>query len=231
MDATTDRGSDPGVITVALAEDSVLVREGLRAVLSAAPDMEVIGSFATADELRASLAGARPNVVVTDIRMPPGQSDEGIRLAHELRRDHPGIGVVVVSSANVAQYAIDLLDGGSQGRAYVLKDRLAQPGELVHAVREVAAGGSVIDPTVVEGLIRAQGRPASSPLTRLSPRETEVLQKMALGHTNTVIAQDLFLTVRGVERHINSIFAKLNLNEDGQSHHRVRAVLLYLSSP
>ena len=222
---------DRGVaISVVLAEDSVLVREGMRAVLAAAPGIEVLRACADGAGLRRAIAETLPDVVVTDIRMPPGQSDEGVRIAQELRRDNPRVGVVVVSSANVPQYALDLLDGGSQGRAYLLKERLAQPGELVQAVREVAAGGSVIDPTVVDGLLRAQGRPASSPLARLSPRELEVVEEMALGHTNPVIAGRLHLTVRGVERHINSVFAKLDLTEDNQSHHRVRAVLVYLSS-
>jgi DNA-binding NarL/FixJ family response regulator len=217
-------------ISVVLAEDNVLVREGMLAVLAGAGDIEVRAACVDGDGLRRAVAEHAPDVVVTDIRMPPGQSDEGIRIAQELRRDHPRVGVVVVSSANLPEYAIDLLDGGSQGRAYLLKERLAQPGELAQAVRAVAAGGSVIDPAVVESLIRAQGRPASSPVSRLSPRELEVLEQMALGHTNAVIADQLFLTVRGVERHINSVFAKLDLSEDDQSHHRVRAVLLYLSS-
>lgn len=208
----------------------MLVREGMRAVLAAAPGIEVLRACADGTELRRAVAETLPDVVVTDIRMPPGQRDEGIRIAQELRRDNPRVGVVVISSANVPQYALDLLDGGSQGRAYLLKERLAQPRELVQAVREVAAGRSVIDPTVVDGLLRAQGRPASSPLARLSPRELEVVEEMALGHTNPVIAERLHLTVRGVERHINSVFAKLDLTEDNQSHHRVRAVLVYLSS-
>jgi DNA-binding NarL/FixJ family response regulator len=220
----------PKVISVVLAEDSVLVREGMRAVLAAADDIEVRAVCANGVELRQAITEHIPDVVVTDIRMPPGQSDEGIRIAQELRRDRPQVGVVVVSSANVPEYAIDLLEGGSQGRAYLLKERLAEPGELVHAVREVATDGAVIDPTVVESLIRVQGRPTSSPVARLSPRELEVLEQMALGHTNSVIAERLFLTVRGVERHINALFAKLGLSEDGQSHHRVRAVLLYLSA-
>lgn len=199
-------------------------------MLAGAADIEVRAVCVDAVELRRAIAEWSPDVVVTDIRMPPGQSNEGIQIAQELRRERPDVGVVVVSSANVAAYAVDLLDGGAQGRAYLLKERLAQPGELLHAVREVAQGGSVIDTAVVDGLIRSQGRPSSSPLARLSPRELEVLEEMALGHTNPVIADRLVLTVRGVERHINSVFAKLDLTEDSQSHHRVRAVLLYLSS-
>lgn len=217
-------------ISVVLAEDSVLVREGMRAVLAGAADIEVRAVCVDGVQLRRAIAEWSPDVVITDIRMPPGQSNEGIQIAQELRRERPGVGVVVVSSANIATYAVDLLDGGSQGRAYLLKERLAQPGELLHAVREVAEGGSVIDTAVVDGLIRSQGRPSSSPLARLSPRELEVLEEMALGHTNPVIAERMVLTVRGVERHINSVFAKLDLTEDSQSHHRVRAVLLYLSS-
>jgi len=217
-------------ISVVLAEDSVLVREGIRAVLSGADDIEVRAVCADGAELRRAITEHTPDVVVTDIRMPPGLSDEGIQIARELRRTRPQTGVVVISNANIPEYAIELLKGGSQGRAYLLKERLAEPGELVHAVREVATGGAVIDPAVVETLIRAQGRPTSSPLARLSPRELEVLEQMALGHNNTVIAERLFVTVRGVERHINAVFAKLGLNEDHQSNHRVRAVLLYLST-
>jgi DNA-binding NarL/FixJ family response regulator len=217
-------------ISVVLGEDSVLVREGMRSILAGASDIEVRAVCADGAELRRAITEHNPDVVVTDIRMPPGQSDEGIQVASELRRGHPHVGVVVVSSANIPEYAIELLDGGSQGRAYLLKERLAQPGELVHAVREVAAGGAVIDPAVVEALIGVQGRPASSPITRLSPREREVLEEMALGHNNSVIAERLHVTVRGVERHINALFAKLDLSEDNQSNHRVRAVLLYLSS-
>jgi DNA-binding NarL/FixJ family response regulator len=217
-------------ISVVLAEDSVLVREGIRAVLSGADDIDLRAVCADGVELRRAITEHDPDVVVTDIAMPPGLSDEGIRIAQELRRTRPATGVVVISNANIPEYAIDLLEGGSQGRAYLLKERLAEPGELIQAVREVAAGGAVIDPAVVDTLIRAQGRPSRSPLSTLTPRELEVLEQMALGHNNTTIAERLFVTVRGVERHINAVFAKLGLSEDHRSNHRVRAVLLYLAS-
>ena len=162
--------------------------------------------------------------------MPPLLADDGVRVAIELRRQRPNIGVVVLSSRDDPEYALALMEGGTAGRAYLLKERVAQPGELLHAVREVAAGRSVVDQQVVQRLLQA-GRPTESRLGRLSPRETEVLASMAEGANNAVIADRLFLTVRGVERHINSIFAKLDLTGHQDYHHRVRAVLMYLAEP
>jgi DNA-binding NarL/FixJ family response regulator len=215
-------------LSVVLAEDNLLVREGVAALLRAAPDLRVSASCADADELRRAIATHEPDVVVTDIRMPPGEDDDGVRVAVELRRQRPRVGVVVLSSRDDPEFALELMAGGTAGRAYLLKERIARPGELVHAVREVAAGRSVVDPQVVQRLLAA-GRPMESPLRRLSPRETEVLAGMAEGANNAVIAQRLSLTVRGVERHINSIFAKLDLTGHQDYHHRVRAVLLYLA--
>ncbi|SDO55667.1 DNA-binding response regulator, NarL/FixJ family, contains REC and HTH domains [Nakamurella panacisegetis] len=217
------------MLSIVLAEDNLLVREGVRGVLSADPELKVVAACADADELRLAIRQFNPDVVVTDIHMPPGLTDEGIQVARELRRDRPGIGVVVLSSRDDPQHALDLLEHGSAGRAYLLKERVAEPGQLRHAVNEVAAGRSVIDPQVVENLVRAGSRPASSPLSRLTPRELEVLGEMAQGRTNGAIALRLYLTVRGVERHINALFAKLGLSEEQDAHHRVRAVLLYLS--
>jgi DNA-binding NarL/FixJ family response regulator len=216
------------VLSVVLAEDNLLVREGVVALLSATPDIRVAASCADADALRRAIDEHVPDVVVTDIRMPPLLADDGVRVAIELRRQRPTIGVVVLSSRDDPEYALALMAGGTAGRAYLLKERIAQPGELLHAVREVAAGRSVVDQQVVQRLLQA-GRPTGSPLGRLSPRETEVLGAMAEGANNAVIADRLFLTVRGVERHINSIFAKLDLTGDQDYHHRVRAVLLYLA--
>jgi DNA-binding NarL/FixJ family response regulator len=217
------------MLSIVLAEDNLLVREGVRGVLSADPNLKVVAACADATELRLAIKEFNPDVVVTDIHMPPGLTDEGIQVARELRRDRPEIGVVVLSSRDDSQHALDLLEHGSSGRAYLLKERVAEPGQLLNAVNEVARGGSVIDPQVVENLVRVGARPPGSPLTKLTPRELEVLGEMARGHTNTAIAQHLFLTVRGVERHINALFAKLGLASDQDSHHRVRAVLLYLS--
>lgn len=216
-------------ISVVMAEDNLLVREGVRGVLSADSTLSVLAACADADDLRAAILHHRPDVVVTDIHMPPGLSDDGIRIARELRATSPQVGVVVLSSRDDPQHALDLLEEGSAGRAYLLKERVAEPGQLVAAVHTVAGGGSVIDPQVVENLVRARSRPAESPLARLTPRETEVLAEMAQGATNATIAARLFLTTRGVERHINGVFSKLGLGEHDDNHHRVRAVLLYLS--
>lgn len=217
------------MLSIVLAEDNLLVREGVRGLLSADPNLDVVAACGDADALRAAIEEFEPDVVVTDIHMPPGLTDEGIQVARELRTSRPRVGVVVLSSRDDPQHALDLLEFGSAGRAYLLKERVAEPGQLLDAVNEVARGGSVIDPQVVESLVRAGARPADSPLMRLTPRELEVLAEMAQGRTNTAIAQRLFLTVRGVERHINALFAKLGLSDDQAAHHRVRAVLLYLS--
>jgi DNA-binding NarL/FixJ family response regulator len=216
------------VLSVVLAEDNLLVREGVASLLRASPDIRVAASCVDADGLRKAIAEHEPDVVVTDIRMPPLLDDDGVRVAIELRRQRPGVGVVVLSSRDDPEYALALMEGGTAGRAYLLKERVAQPGELLHAVREVAAGRSVVDQQVVQRLLQT-GRPTQSPLHRLSPRETEVLAGMAEGANNAVIAERLFLSVRGVERHINSIFAKLDLTGDQDYHHRVRAVLMYLA--
>jgi DNA-binding NarL/FixJ family response regulator len=217
------------MLSIVLAEDNLLVREGVRGLLAADPGLTVVAVCADADELRAAITEFRPDVVVTDIHMPPGLSDEGIQVARELRQGSPETGVVVLSSRDDPQHALDLLEHGSSGRAYLLKERVAEPGQLINAVMEVARGGSVIDPQVVENLVRVGSRPPGSPLSKLTPRELEVLAEMAQGRTNGAIAQRLFLTVRGVERHINALFAKLGMSDDADAHHRVRAVLLYLS--
>ena len=217
------------MLSIVLAEDNLLVREGVRSVLSASDEVQVLAACADADELRLAIEEFNPDVVVTDIHMPPGLSDEGIQVARELRRDRPTVGVVVLSSRDEPQHALDLLEHGSAGRAYLLKERVGRPGQLLQAVLEVAKGGSVIDPQVVEKLVRTRSRPTTSPLASLTPRELEVLAEMAEGRTNGAIAQRLFLTVRGVEGHIRTLFAKLGLGQEQDVHHRVRAVLLYLS--
>ncbi|MEV8512737.1 response regulator transcription factor [Dactylosporangium sp. NPDC051484] len=216
-------------IRVVVADDSLLVREGVRALLSDQSDLSVIGLAADHDELLSTVEQLVPDVVVTDICMPPTNTDEGVRAALALRVSHPAVGVVVLSQYDDPAHSTALLQNGVAGRAYLLKERLAQPGQLAEAVRAVAAGGSVIDPRIVESMLSARSRPASSALRHLTARERQVLAEMATGVNNATIAERLFVTVRAVERHINSIFAKLGLAEEGETHRRVGAVLLYLA--
>src|SRR5207253_1071340 len=171
----------------------------------------------------------RPDVVLTDIRMPPTNTDEGIRAAAHLREVNPEAGAVVLSQYADAEYALAFLEGGSRGRGYLLKERVSDVEQLIAAIREVARGGSVIDPRVVDGLVAARARARESPLRQLTPRETEILAEMARGRTNAAIAQTLVLSERAVEKHINSIFSKLGLSEEREVHRRVKAVLLFLS--
>jgi DNA-binding NarL/FixJ family response regulator len=216
-----------------MAEDNLLVRNGVRDILVDEPELDLRAVCADANQLRAAIIEHSPDVVVTDIHMPPNLADDGIRVAQELRRDRPTTGVVVLSSRDDPQHALDLLADGAHGRAYLLKERVAEPGQLVDAVRQVSVGGSIIDPRVVEGLIRAsthQHNSAPSAVAQLSGRESEVLAAMAGGANNASIAAHLFLTVRAVERHINAIFAKLGLSDEPDYHRRVRAVLLYLAA-
>lgn len=214
---------------VVLAEDSYLVREGVTRLLEATDDIELVKVCSDLPQLLAAVEELEPDVVVTDIRMPPTSTDEGIQAATRLREEHPRIGVVVLSQHDEAEYALRLLEGGSAGRAYLLKDRLSEPRRLAGAIREVAAGGSVIDPQVVEALVVARQRSASSPLHQLTPRELDVLREMAEGKNNDTIAGDLRLSLRVVEKHINAIFSKLMLSEETDIHRRVKAVLIYLS--
>ena len=213
-----------------VADDNLLAREGVRAVLNDQADITVVGLASDHDSLLREVAITAPDVVVTDIRMPPSRTDEGIRAALAIRRSNPSIGVVVLSQYDESSHAIRLLEDGVSGRAYLLKERVFQPGQLADAVRAVATGGSMIDPRIVEAMLTAHSRPAASPLRHLTSREREVLAQMATGANNATIADRLSVTVRAVERHINSIFAKLGLSEEGDVHRRVRAVLLYLAS-
>ncbi len=216
-------------IRLVLAEDHYLVREGVRRLIESQPDLELVAVCEDFASLLAAIDKERPDVVLTDIRMPPTKTDEGIRAAHHLRDTNPNAGVVVLSQYADPEYAVAFLAEGSRGRGYLLKERVSDVEQLVAAIREVARGGSVIDPKVVDGLVAARSRAAESPLRQLTPRETEILAAMAQGKNNAGIADSLVLSERAVEKHINSIFAKLNLSEETDVHRRVKAVLLFLS--
>jgi DNA-binding NarL/FixJ family response regulator len=216
-------------VRLVVAEDSLLVREGLATLLRAQADVELVGLCEDYDSLMAAVESEKPDVVLTDIRMPPTGTDEGIRAASELRASHPSIGVVVLSQYAEPSYALQLLDGGSEGRAYLLKERVSQPEQLLAAIHDVAGGGSVVDPKVVEVLVGAGARKKESALDRLTPRETEVLSEIAQGKNNAAVAASLVLSERAVEKHINSLFSKLGLTDEPDVHRRVKAVLLYLS--
>jgi DNA-binding NarL/FixJ family response regulator len=217
-------------IRVALAEDSLLVREGLQQLLATEPEIDVVAACGDLDSLLDAVESEKPDVVLTDIRMPPTETDEGIRAATILREAHPQTGVVVLSQYGHPSYALTLLENGSDRRAYLLKQRVHDRRELVRAIRSVAEGGSVIDPKIVEELVNAKARADSSPLSELTPRESEVLAEIAQGKSNTAIAESLVLTKRAVEKHINSIFLKLNLSEAEDVSKRVKAALVFLTA-
>jgi DNA-binding NarL/FixJ family response regulator len=216
-------------IKVVLAEDSYLVREGMRRMLEQEPDIELLAVCEDYDSLLSAIASTQPDVVLTDIRMPPTGTDEGIRAAERLRQVRPAAGVVLLSQYADPAYALAFLERGTEGRAYLLKERVADLDQLLAAIRQVAQGGSVIDPKVVEALVAARSRGAPSPLARLTPREREVLSLLAEGRSNAAVAEGLVLSERAVEKHINSIFAKLDLPEARDAHRRVKAVLLFLA--
>jgi DNA-binding NarL/FixJ family response regulator len=216
-------------LRLVLADDHYLVREGTRRLLDTQDDLEVVASCGDLDELLAAVDAELPDVVVTDIRMPPTATDEGIRAAAILRETHPGIGVVVLSQFADPRYALPLLEQGTAGRAYLLKERVADVEQLAGAVRVVAAGGSVVDPKVVEALVTANVRVEQSPLADLTARERDVLGEMASGKNNAAIAETLFLTERSVEKVIHSIFLKLGLGFESSIHKRVTAVVMYLA--
>ena len=216
-------------IRVVFADDNYLLREGVKQLIDSQPELELAATATDFASLMAAIEAERPAVVVTDIRMPPTGTDEGIRAAAQIRTSHPEIGVVVLSQYAEPEYALSLLEKGAAGRAYLLKERVSDIDQLVNAIREVARGGSVIDPKVVEALVAARTRKTDSPLRDLTPREQEVLAAMAEGKNNAAIAAQLFLTERAVEKHINSIFSKLGLQEEKDVHRRVRAALLFLA--
>jgi DNA-binding NarL/FixJ family response regulator len=227
--ATASRDRD-GPIRVVLADDSYLIREALQEILAPVDQVELIATFADGDSILAAVETDLPDVIITDIRMPPGGDDEGIRIARQVRRTHPTLGVIVLSQYADAGYALSLLEDGAAGRGYVLKDRLHDRAELIAAIEVVARGGTTIDPGLVHELLAADRPRQRSPLDELTPREREVLAEMAEGKSNAAIAESLVLTKRAVEKHVGAIFQKLGLEDDEVVSRRVAAVLLYLAS-
>jgi DNA-binding NarL/FixJ family response regulator len=216
-------------IRVVIADDAYVIREGLAATLSREPDIELVGSCSDGNELNKAIAAEHPDVVITDVRMPPGGDGEGIRIASRLRESDPNVGVIVLTHYIESAYAVALMQGGSSGRAYLLKDRIRDRAELVSDIRAVAAHGSVLDPWVIEALIEGLTKEADSKLAALTSREREILAEIAEGKSNAAIAESLVLTKRAVEKHVNSIFAKLDLPEPGSVSRRVKAALLFLA--
>jgi DNA-binding NarL/FixJ family response regulator len=215
-------------LRVIFAEDNYLVREGTSALLAEVEDLDLVGIASDLDELLSAVEEHGPDAVLTDIRMPPTNTTEGIDAARRIRAEHPETGVVVLSQYAEEDYAYDLLKDGAEGLGYLLKERVSDIDEVVRALREVAAGGSVLDPKVVEGLVNRRAREERSPLAHLTDREREVLGLMAEGKNNAGIARALFLTDRAIEKHINSLFHKLGLSEEPDIHRRVMAVLTFL---
>ena len=214
---------------VVLAEDNLLVREGLVALLSTVDEVDLVGVAEDLPGLLDAVADHGPDVVLTDIRMPPSHTDEGVRAAAELRETHPDMGVVVISQFAEPAYALAVLDEGSRGRAYVLKDRVDDLQHLLGAIRAVVGGGSFIDEEVVDALIKSRSRLVDSPIASLTPRELDVLAEIASGKNNAGVAEALSVSEHAVEKHTNAIFAKLGLSEDSSVNRRVKAVLLYLA--
>jgi DNA-binding NarL/FixJ family response regulator len=216
-------------IRVVVAEDSYVIREFLTATLSSAPEVELVAVCTNGKELRTAIETWNPDVVLTDIRMPPSGGDEGVRIAAGLRDTHPEVGVVVLSQYAEPTYALALLEHGTGRRAYLLKERIRHRDELLNAIEAVAHGRSVIDPMIVDVLIQARSRAAKSRLSELTPRERELLAEIASGKSNGAIAESLVLTKRAVEKHVNSIFAKLDLPETEDVSRRVKATLIFLA--
>ncbi len=214
---------------VVLADDSLLIRQGVRALLEDIDEVEVVAECGTADELLDAVTDLEPDVVVTDIRMPPTHTDEGIRAALEIRSRASDVGVVVLSQYSEPEYVLMLFEDGSDGLGYLLKQRIGEVDQLERAVRAVAAGGSSVDPEIIDVLVTGRAK-ADGPVSRLTPRETEVLAAIAEGLNNSAIAERLVLSDKAVGKHINSIFSKLDLGHSDDVHRRVKAVLLWLSA-
>jgi DNA-binding NarL/FixJ family response regulator len=216
-------------VRVALADDSLLIREGIEQMLASEPEIELVASCADVDELLDAVARENVDVVLTDIRMPPTMTDEGIQIASRLRDTAPEVGVLVLSQYSDSRYALELLERGSERRGYLLKERINDRAQLRTAILTIAGGGSTIDPKMVDALVSARLRREASPLAALTPRERDVLAELAQGKSNTAIAESLVVTRRAVEKHINSIFLKLNLAFTDDVSKRVKAALLFLS--
>ena len=224
-----ERDALPGTIRVVIADDSYLVRQALTHVLDGAEHIEVVAECRDRESLMIAVEARAPDVVVTDIRMPPTQTDEGIQVAAALRVSRPSVGVVILSQYADPRYGLALLEHGSDGRAYLLKERIQYRGQLVAAIESVAQGGSVIDAKVVEQLVAERTRAERSPLNELTARELEILTFVARGHSNQAIADELVLTRRAVEKHIGAIFLKLGLTDPSDVARRVKAALIYLA--
>jgi DNA-binding NarL/FixJ family response regulator len=229
VSAQVVEGQDQVPIRVVAAEDSYVIREFLTSTLDAAPEVDLVAICSDRNELDHAIESLHPDVLITDIRMPPSGGDEGIAVAARLRETDPSVGVVVLSQYAEPEYAVALFEAGSARRAYLLKERIRSRKDLIGAVEAVARGGSVIDPRIVEVLIQARARADHSPLAELTPRELELLGQIATGKSNGAIAESLVLTKRAVEKHVNSIFSKLGLPEDQDVSRRVKATLIYLS--
>jgi DNA-binding NarL/FixJ family response regulator len=216
-------------VSLVLAEDSFITREGIRMLLEEAGGYRLAAVTEDYDSLMAAVEAHQPQAVITDIRMPPSRTDEGIRAALEIRRLHPKIGVVVLSQYVEPDYVLRLFAQGSAGLAYLLKERVGDLDQLTGAIEQVRSGRSAIDSRVVDILVEARAARREAKLTRLTDREKEVLSEVARGRSNAGIADSLFLSERAVEKHINSIFTKLDLGHEADVNRRVQAVLVYLS--
>src|SRR5689334_11257334 len=216
-------------IRLVIAEDSYLVREGLTQLLGSDQELEIVAVAEDGNALIDAIEREQPDAVLTDIRMPPLHEQDGIRIAAELRTTHPEIGVVVLSQYADPEFALELFESGSEGRAYLLKERVRNRDEIVAAIEAVTDGGSVVDPKIVDTLIAERARASDSPISELTTREREVLAEVAQGKSNAAIAESLFLTKRAVEKHINAIFMKLDLREADDVSRRVKAALIFLA--
>lgn len=217
-------------LRVVFADDNYLVREGIAGLLTEVPEIELVETVEDPVALHAAVARHRPDAVLTDIRMPPTFTTEGIDAAKKIRADYPEVGVVVLSQYVEEDYAFDLLADGVAGLGYLLKERVSQLDDLIRALHDVARGGSALDPKVVEGLMARKSKEASSPLRGITERELEVLQSMATGRSNAAIASSLFMSERAVEKHIGSVFMKLGVVNESDVNRRVMAVLAFLDA-